>query len=287
MKKSGLGRGLDVLLPELDTDSSEDPHRISDIPLHLIDINPDQPRKSFPKESLEQLAESIASNGLIQPIIVTENDGRYQIVAGERRFRAARIAGLKQIPALVQHYSASERLETALIENLQREDLNPIEEAAAIRDLITQCNYTQETAAQRLGMSRPAVANALRLLSLPPSIMDLISEGKLSAGHGRALCGVDSEKEQLRIAGLVVRDQLSVRQLEALIGAGQPKNASHKTISSPALSVELKDLQERITHSFGIKTVITGNEDHGKITLLYHSKSELEHLFNMLQGMNQ
>ena len=181
MKKTGLGRGLDALLPQSDDflDTT-----VREIPIADIDPNLSQPRKEFDKDSLEQLAESIRQAGILQPILVVENGTRYRIIAGERRYRAARIAGLETIPCIARSLTEEQQMEAALIENLQREDLNPIEEAQAIRNLIQQCGYTQEEAAKRLGKSRPAVANLLRLLTLPESILNMVVVGELSAGHG-------------------------------------------------------------------------------------------------------
>ena len=193
--KKGLGRGLDILLPESDA-----PVGSTEIALSEIDPNPNQPRRDFDAEALQTLADSIRQSGLLQPLLVVREGGRYRIVAGERRFRAARMAGLATVPCVVREMDEQERLEAALIENLQREDLNPMEEAAGIRDLMERCGYTQEMAARRVGRSRPAVANLLRLLALPEDIQRLVREGQLSAGHARVLAGLDSEDAQRALA---------------------------------------------------------------------------------------
>ena len=186
-KKTGLGRGLDALLP--DTNDTETGVRL--IPLTELDRNPDQPRREFDEEALQALAESMKEAGVLQPLLVVEAQGRFRIVAGERRFRAARMAGLDAVPCIVREMTAQEQMEAALIENIQREDLNPMEEAAAVRQLMDACRYTQEQAAKRLGKSRPAVANLLRLLSLPEEVQSQVAAGRVSAGHARVLAGLE------------------------------------------------------------------------------------------------
>ena len=277
MKKSGLGRGLDVLLPSLETEDGQGDTR--QVPVHLLDPNPYQPRKTFTPESLNALADSIRSAGLIQPILVMETGGRYRIIAGERRFRAARIAGLKEVPVVIRQFTDDQQLEIALIENLQREDLNPIEEAQAISDLIRRCRYTQEAAAERLGMSRPRLANSLRLLSLPKDIRDLVVSGRISAGHARVLCGIADPKKQRELAARVIADSLSVRQLEEL-AARQERPSGRKRPES--ITLELRDLQELLSRRFGMKTTITGTEEKGRITICYGSRDELESLMDMI-----
>ena len=216
MKRGGLGRGLDVLLPQsgelLET-------VVRDISIDEIDPNASQPRRDFDKEALEQLADSIREAGVLSPILVVENGMRYRIVAGERRYRAARLAGLETVPCIVRSMTNEQQMEAALIENLQRQDLNPIEEAAAIRSLMQECGYTQEQAARKLGKSRPAIANALRLLNLPKAVTDLVVTGDLSAGHARVLAGLDSEARQLELAHQCVLHGYSVRRLEELAKA--------------------------------------------------------------------
>ncbi len=278
MKKSGLGRGLDVLLPSLDTDAGQDDAR--QVPIHLLDPNPFQPRKTFTQDSLNALADSIRSAGLIQPILVMETGDRYRIIAGERRFRAARIAGLREVPVVIRQFTDDQQLEIALIENLQREDLNPIEEAQAVSDLIRRCRYTQEAAAERLGMSRPRLTNSLRLLSLPEDIKELVVSGKISAGHARVLCGITDPGKQRELAARTVSDALSVRQLEEL-AARKDKPAAKRP--GTGMSLELKDLQEQLSRRFGMKTVIAGSEDRGRITIAYSSREELESLMDLLE----
>jgi len=284
MKKMGLGRGLDALLPDMeDTDTAAG--GVTTVSINEIDTNPDQPRKTFSPESLAQLAESIKSAGILQPILVVQKNGRYQIAAGERRFRAARLAGLREVPVLVRDLSENELMEIALIENLQREDLNPIEEAEAIKALMDKCGYTQETAAGRLGKSRPAVANALRLLNLPKSIRQSVQDGSLSAGHARVLCGVSDPERQMQLMQAVLEEGLSVRALEALAAQAPEKQQEHSRNEKKPISLELKDMQERLRHVFGVKTVISGNDVHGKITLQYNSPEELDAVYSLLERL--
>lgn len=276
MKRGGLGRGLDVLLPQsgelLET-------VVRDISIDEIDPNASQPRRDFDKEALEQLADSIREAGVLSPILVVENGMRYRIVAGERRYRAARLAGLNTVPCIVRSMTNEQQMEAALIENLQRQDLNPIEEAAAIRSLMQECGYTQEEAARKLGKSRPAIANALRLLNLPKAVTDLVVTGDLSAGHARVLAGLDSEARQLELAHQCVLHGYSVRRLEELAKARPAvRQAAPKREAGP----ELMALQNAMREALGLKTTLSGTETRGKITLSYNSAQELEHLYEVI-----
>lgn len=277
MKKTGLGRGLDALLPQSDAllDTT-----VRDIPIAEIDPNLAQPRKEFEKDALEQLADSIRQAGVLQPILVIENGMRYRIIAGERRYRAARIAGLESIPCIVRSFTEEQQLEAALIENLQREDLNPIEEAQAIRNLMQQCGYTQEEAAKRLGKSRPAVANLLRLLSLPEPILNMVVAGELSAGHARVLAGVSPESRQLELAHQCVLHDYTVRRLEELTQKS-PARTQAEPAAPAARSAELASLEDTLRETLGVKTVLSGNERKGKIVLTYSSTQELEHIYEV------
>ena len=276
--KKGLGRGLDILLPE-----SDEPQGAMEIALSDIDPNPEQPRREFDKEALEQLAESIRQAGVLQPLLVTKEGLRYRIVAGERRYRAARLAGLNTVPCLVRDLSEQEKMEAALIENLQREDLNPIEEAAGIRALMDKCGYTQEMAAKRVGRSRPAVANLLRLLSLPESVQDMVIAGQLSAGHARVLAGLTDENQQVRLALLAVEKELSVREMEKLAAI---KHEPVKPLPAP-LPLELEDMRERLQAALGIKAVLKGNLKKGKIVLQYNNAEELEMIYAAMERLEQ
>ena len=266
--KHGLARGLDALLPETDL-----PAGVTEIAVSQLDPNPDQPRRTFDTQALEALAESIRQAGVLQPLLVVENGARYRIVAGERRYRAARMAGLQSVPCVVRDMTEQERMEAALIENLQREDLNPIEEAAGIRALMEECGYTQELAAKRVGRSRPAVANLLRLLQLPESIRELVKAGELSAGHARVLAGLADESRQLALAERAVREGMSVRELEKLAAQTMKKPAKPEPKPLPS---ELNDMQERLQNVLGVRTALHGNLKKGKIILQYDSAEELE-----------
>lgn len=280
MKKSALGRGLDVLLPDDITFEGSD---IRMLPITEIDRNPDQPRKEFNEEALQQLADSIREAGLLQPILVTEKKGRYLIVAGERRFRAARLAELDTIPCLVRDLSVQEQMEIALIENLQREDLNPMEEALAIRSLMKKCNYTQEKAAKRLGKSRPAVANALRLLNLPEEVQSAVAAKQLSAGHARVLAGLEDEKQQITLCRRVIQEGLSVRALEKLAAAPVLTPPAEKPVRQ--LPLELQDMENRLREAFGVRAMLKGTRKKGKVILQYTNEDELEFIYQAMEKL--
>ena len=279
MKKMGLGRGLDALLPE----TNDMDNMVSMIAVTEIDRNPDQPRRDFDETALQTLADSIRAAGVLQPLLVVEEIGRYRIVAGERRFRAARIAGLDKVPCIVRELSAQEQMEAALIENLQREDLNPIEEAAAVKQFMDACHYTQEQAAKRLGKSRPALANLLRLLSLPQVVQDDVIAGRLSAGHARVLAGIEEERRQIALAQLAILEGLSVRELEKAAAQPTPVVKS-KPVPKP-LPLELQDMENRMQETFGLRTQLRGTRKRGKIILQYYSEDELERLYQCLEKL--
>lgn len=282
MKHSGLGRGLDVLLPQEDHGALN----IREISIEDIQPNNEQPRKTFDEESLQSLSESIQNSGVLSPLLVVENGLKYQIVAGERRYRAAKMAGLATVPCIVRELTMEQQLEAALIENLQREDLNPIEEATAIQDLMVHCGYTQEQAAQRLGKSRPAVANALRLLNLPEDIQALVMDGSLSAGHARVLAGIDDAKRQTDLLNECLAQGWSVRQLE-LEAAGSKSHPQPVPVKAKKseLSVEMKEFAAHLRDTFGMKIQIAGNEKKGKITLSYRTREELEHFYDLIHQL--
>ena len=275
--KHGLARGLDALLPETDL-----PAGVTEIAVSQLDPNPDQPRRTFDTQALEALAESIRQAGVLQPLLVVENGARYRIGAGGRRYRAARMAGLQSVPCVVRDMTEQERMEAALIENLQREDLNPIEEAAGIRALMEECGYTQELAAKRVGRSRPAVANLLRLLQLPESIRELVKAGELSAGHARVLAGLADESRQLALAERAVREGMSVRELEKLAAQTMEKPAKPEPKPLPS---ELNDMQERLQNVLGVRTALHGNLKKGKIILQYDSAEELEAIYEAMERL--
>ena len=281
-QKHGLGRGLEALLGGEQLKAPEPGDQVLSIRLQDIDVNREQPRRTFDEEGLRELSDSIRSVGVVQPILVARSGSRYSIIAGERRFRAARMAGLSEIPAIVRDYDAKRRLEIALIENLQREGLNPVEEAMGVRALIAECGYTQEEAATRLGKSRPAIANLLRLLTLPEAVLDMLKKGELSAGHARALAGLESAEQQVRLANLARAQALSVRQLERICQQ-QEKPAEKKPKPRPA--AELVKLESMAREVFGTRVKLDGDEKRGRLTLSYSSYEDLERIWEVLDGI--
>ena len=287
-KKKGLGRGLDALLPEADELL---PNVVQEIPVGDIDPNTEQPRRSFPEEAMTQLSASVKEQGILQPLLVVEQPGgRYRIVAGERRWRAARQAGLATVPCIVRDMDMIRQMEVSLIENLQREDLNPMEEAAAIRALMQQCGYTQETVAARLGKSRPVIANLLRLLTLPKEVAQMVREGQLSAGHARVLAGLEREEDKIALARETLAKGYSVRQLEQLAAlrreAESHGQAAHKVKNARPLPPELKELEGRVRETLGMRATLSGNAKKGKIVLQYYSQEELERLYEVLEKLD-
>ena len=284
-KKKGLGRGLDALLPEADELL---PNVVQEIPVGDIDPNTEQPRRSFPEEAMTQLSASVKEQGILQPLLVVEQPGG--IVAGERRWRAARQAGLATVPCIVRDMDMIRQMEVSLIENLQREDLNPMEEAAAIRALMQQCGYTQETVAARLSKSRPVIANLLRLLTLPKEVAQMVREGQLSAGHARVLAGLDREEDKVALARETLAKGYSVRQLEQLAAlrreAESHGQAAHKVKNARPLPPELKELEGRVRETLGMRATLSGNAKKGKIVLQYYSQEELERLYEVLEKLD-
>ena len=276
-KTHGLGRGLDSLFA-----GSEDwGTSIQEIPVGELDPNPDQPRRTFSEESIGQLADSIREQGILQPLLVAPSGGgRYMIIAGERRYRAGRAAGLETLPCIVKDIDVIRQREIALIENLQREDLNPIEAARGVKALMDQCGYTQEKIGERLGKSRPAIANMIRLLQLPDEVSEMVKDGLLSAGHARVLIGIPDKETQLRLARKAVDEGLNVRQMEQLAktAAGKPK----KKAAPKQLPAELDELQDKIRRKTGLKSTLTGSIKKGRIVLQYSTREELERLNDIL-----
>ena len=295
MKK--LGRGLDALLGDF---TATPPEGVVQADIYMIDTNADQPRKTFDEERLNELAESLKRHGMVQPIIVHQNGERYTIVAGERRFRAARLAGFQTVPVIVKQFDDAEIQEIALVENLQRESLNPIEEAhaykrlmieeaAAIRFLMQQHDLTQEEVSSRLSKSRPAIANSLRLLSLPDSVQDMVKEGKLSAGHGRALAAIKDEAAVRRLAGDAAINGWSVREIERKATKfTNPELDKVERESKKKRVRQTNDMyvaQEKLREHLGTKVTIDGSEKKGKITIEYYTRDGLEALYDALMKL--
>ena len=292
MAKRGLGRGLGSLFGGIDLEDGEpvlvgdEQNLAKEIPIDEIHPNENQPRKHFDEAALLELANSIRVHGVIAPIIlVKRGENNYMIIAGERRYRAAKKAGLKSMPAIVRDYTDKQVQEISLIENLQREDLNPIEVATAIRQLMDDYSYTQEEVADRIGKSRPAVANTLRLLSLTPTVIDLVASGKLSEGHARCLVTVKDADEQVRLAKKGMNDRLTVRDFEKLVkNYNEPKPEKPK---APEQSLELRDMIERMQRVFATKVHALGNDRKGRIYIDYFSTDDLNrihHLIELLEG---
>ena len=277
-KTHGLGRGLDSLFPGAEEWGTS----IQEIPIGELDPNPDQPRRTFDDESIAQLADSIRDQGVLQPLLVVPSaGGRYRIIAGERRYRAGRLADMETLPCIVKDIDVIRQMEIALIENLQREDLNPMEAAKGIQALMKQCGYTQEKVSARLGKSRPAVANLLRLLTLPEEITEMVRDGRLSAGHARVLAGLADRDMQLALGRKTAEEGLSVRALEQLASVSKTAKPKKKR-AKPALSPELGELQDKILRKTGLKSTLTGSIKKGKIVLQYTSREELERLNDAL-----
>lgn len=278
--KKGLGRGLDALFEsykeEVAIDNQDLDHTaVQEIKITDIDPNPKQPRNQFDEEKLNELAESIRIHGVVQPIIVSPCGNRYMIVAGERRWRASRAANKVTIPAIIMDLDEEEVMEISLIENLQREDLNPIEEAKGIQAMVNRLKLTQEEAAERLGKSRPAIANALRLLHLSGKIQDLLSNHKLSAGHARALLSLSDEKKRDEVAAAIVKKDLSVRETEKLIQDLSRQKTKIKAQQKPSYILEI---ESELEESLGTKVQINPGAKKGIIEIEYYSNEDLERI---------
>ena len=279
MKRGGLGRGLDVLLPQsgelLET-------VVRDISIDEIDPNASQPRRDFDKEALEQLADSIREAGVLSPILVVENGMRYRIVAGERRYRAARLAGLETVPCIVRSMTNEQQMEAALIENLQREDLNAIEEATGYKQLMERYGMTQEQVAKRVGKSRPAIANALRLLNLPQKVMDMVGEGEVSPGHARALLAFDDQDRIVEIAQKVKTGKYSVRDIERMAkNQDEKKEKAAKAPEEPAWggkSAFLTEMEIAMSMEMGRKVRIIPNGEGGTLQIQFWDEEDLKSL---------
>ncbi|AGF25520.1 MULTISPECIES: ParB/RepB/Spo0J family partition protein [Bacillus amyloliquefaciens group] len=278
MAKGGLGKGINALFNQVDLSEET----VEEIKISDLRPNPYQPRKQFDDESLAELKESIIQHGILQPIIVRKSLKGYDIVAGERRYRAAKLAGKETVPAIVRDLSESLMREIALLENLQREDLSPLEEALAYDSLLKHLDLTQEQLAKRLGKSRPHIANHLRLLTLPESIQNLIAEGTLSMGHGRTLLGLKNKNKLEQLVKKVVEEQLNVRQLEQLIqqlNNNVPRETKKK---EPVQDVVLKERESYLQNYFGTTVNIKRQKKKGKIEIEFFSNEDLERILELL-----
>ncbi len=282
-----FGRGVDAVLGGHDA-----PEQPSELPIDAIDPNPDQPRRRFSDDELEELAASIAEHGVLMPVVVQPAGGGYRIIAGERRHRAARIAGLSTIPAVIRTAAGTEHLELALVENLQRSDLNPVEEARGYRRLMELGGHTQDQVAQRVGKSRAAVANALRMLKLPDDVLTAVEDGRITAGHARALLAVTGDSARAALFDRIAAEGLSVRAAEAAAarhrdpvpeaaGADSPAPSA----AAPSLDPELAALQQRLIEALGTKVELRGTERRGRITVSYYSTDDLERICERVTGV--
>lgn len=279
--KGGLGKGLDALM--LDNSTQEEYEGTLMVKLHEIEPNKDQPRKSFDDEALAELADSISQHGVIQPLLVRPlPDGGYQIIAGERRWRAAHMAGLDEVPVLVKEITQSEIMELALVENLQREDLNPIEEAEGLQTLIETYGMTQEEAAKRVGKSRPAVANTMRLLLLPPTVLQFVREGQLSAGHARALLALSDDEKIKMLASEIGEKGLSVRETERLVKF-MLKDSGKKKKDGKKRETYYDEVELALSDKLGRTAKVHVNkEGKGNIEIEFYSKEDLAKLMRFL-----
>lgn len=283
MTRKALGRGLSALLREPETTATAG---LEQIPLDQIDPNPFQPRRAFPEEGLKELAESIRASGLVQPVLLRRAATRYQLVAGERRWRAARLAGLEAIPAVVREFTDQETLALALTENLLREDLNPLEAATGLQALQEKHGLTQEEIAARLGWSRSAVANTVRLLRLPAEVRELLASGKLSAGHARALLAVADPDQQVALARLVAKEGYSVRETEALAATPwweeKARAAERAPPEAEKLDPNVRAAVLELERTLGTRVRIVGGPESGRIEIRYYSAEDLSRIFDWI-----
>ncbi len=278
--RGGLGRGLESLFEDA-APSFESDTRIETLPLREIEPDPGQPRKTFDDETLAELSASIAEHGLLQPIAVRPKpSGGYLIVAGERRWRASRMAGLTEVPVIVKDVTDEQAMELALVENLQREDLDPVEEAAGIRELMTRCDLTQEQAARKLGKSRSALANSLRLLSLPETVLELLKSGFITIGHAKVVLGLPTPELQEEAAQMIADNQLSVRQAEAL--CKKLAKPAKEPVAAPLPSALPVEVEESLKQALGSEVRVAYHDGKGKLTVHFYSDDQLKAFANLL-----
>jgi ParB family chromosome partitioning protein len=279
MTRKALGRGLDALLRTVETTTAG----LAEVAVDQIDANPFQPRRTFAADKLKELADSIRASGVVQPVLLRRADGRYQLIAGERRWRAARQAGLATIPAVVREIGDRDALEMALTENLLREDLNPLEAAQGYAALQQKHGLSHEEIAERLGLDRSTITNTLRLLRLPPEVQQMIAEGAISSGHARALLGLESAAAQLRLAHLIVKQGLSVRQVENLVALRGSKPAKKKDADeAPKLDANVRAAVLEMERTLGTRVKVHGDEKRGKIEISYFSAEDLNRIYEWI-----
>jgi ParB family chromosome partitioning protein len=293
MAARGLGKGLDALIPnvdtkgksaERDTDEKKEPDTI--VKITKIEPNREQPRKNFDEDALQELADSIKQFGLLQPILVQDRKTYYEIIAGERRWRAAKLAGLKEVPVIIRDYTDQEIVEISLIENIQREDLNPIEEALAYKRLLTEFNLKQDEVAERVSKSRTAVTNSMRLLKLCDEVQQMIIDDMISSGHARALISIEDPEEQYNIAQKIFDEKLSVRDVEKLVkNLNKPEKPKKEKEEDKSLEVIYQDVEEKLKQSLGTKVAIASKGNgSGKIEIEFYSHDDLEKIISLLNA---
>ena len=278
MSKRGLGRGLEALIP-MEQKSEE---IVQEIEIKKIIANDKQPRKDFDEQKLDELADSMKQHGVLQPVILRKKGSTYELVAGERRWRAAAKAGIEKIPAIVKELSNSDVMEIALIENLQREDLNPMEEALAYRSLMSDFGLTQEDLSKRVGKSRSLIANTVRLLNLDKEIQDMVYQDELTAGHARALLSIQGNKERLNLAKKISAEALSVRQTEQIVKKISDERKQKKIQRPKEINPVMLDITEKLQRTLGTRVRIKGNEKRGKIEIEFYSGDELERILETI-----
>lgn len=282
--RGGLGRGLESLFEDA-APSFESDTRIETLPLREIEPDPGQPRKTFDDETLAELSASIAEHGLLQPIAVRPKpSGGYLIVAGERRWRASRMAGLTEVPVIVKDVTDEQAMELALVENLQREDLDPVEEVVGIRELMTRCDLTQEQAARKLGKSRSALANSLRLLSLPETVLELLKSGFITIGHAKVVLGLPTPELQEEAAQMIADNQLNVRQAEAL--CKKLAKPAKEPVAAPLPSALPVEVEESLKQALGSEVRVAYHDGKGKLTVHFYSDDQLKAFANLLGQYN-
>lgn len=282
MNRKALGKGLSALISQ---DASVSNENITELDIDLIKPNPDQPRTRFPEENLNELAQSITNNGIIQPIVVRQKSGEYEIVAGERRWRAAQKAGLKKVPVVIKEVSDEKLLELALIENIQRQELNAVEEAKAYRKLVDTVGLTQEMVAERVGKNRTIITTFLRLLKLPDEVLKLIEDEKISAGHGRALLMTDDSEAQKRIGNMIAEMSLSVREAEkAVKRVKRGGQVIEKQKEKPKIDANTKAAETKLKRHLGTNVTIIpdGNGTGGKIQIEYYGETDLDRIYRII-----
>lgn len=281
MSRKALGKGLDAIIPDLKAGGLDIRGHVVDIDVNEIGPSPYQPRSTMKEESLEDLKQSIAEKGVLQPVIVRRHAGQFQLVAGERRWRAAKLAGLGVVPAVVMRVSDSEALEIALIENLQREDLNPVDEAKGYRELLMRFNLTHEDLAKRIGRSRASITNSLRLLNLPDEVKRGLEEGKITVGHARAVLGIEDPRQIINIYRSVQHRGLSVRQVEALVRRKLRMKAKRKQVPvRPA--PEITSIEDGLMRKLGTRVRIVNHGGHGRIEIEFYSDDDLNRILEAI-----